>query len=74
MARQAPGTASTEFFICVGNQPGLDYGGENNPDGQGYAAFGKVVKGLNVIQKIYDQPEEDQAFTPPVAIISIKRL
>lgn len=74
MARQAPGTATTEFFICVGNQPGLDYGGENNPDGQGYAAFGKVVKGLNVIQKIYDQPEEDQAFTPPVAIISIKRL
>ncbi|TKK70251.1 peptidylprolyl isomerase [Ilyomonas limi] len=74
MARQAPGTATTEFFICVGNQPGFDYGGENNPDGQGYAAFGKVVKGMDVVRKIYDQPEEDQAFMPPVAIISIKRL
>ena len=74
MARQAPGTATTEFFICVGNQPGFDYGGENNPDGQGYAAFGKVVKGMDVVRKIYDQPEQDQAFVPPVAIISIKKL
>ena len=45
LARQEPGTATTEFFICVGAQPGFDYGGENNPDGQGYAAFGKCVKG-----------------------------
>lgn len=74
MARLAPGTATTEFFICVGNQPGFDYGGENNPDGQGYATFGKVVKGMSVVRKIYDQPENDQAFTPPVAIISIRRL
>jgi peptidyl-prolyl cis-trans isomerase A (cyclophilin A) len=73
LARVAPGTAGTEFFICVDDQPGLDYGGENNPDGQGYAAFGKVVKGLNVVRKIYDQPEEDQAFIPPVPIISIER-
>jgi peptidyl-prolyl cis-trans isomerase A (cyclophilin A) len=55
-------------------QPGFDFGGENNPDGQGYAAFGKVVKGMDVVRKIYDQPEQDQAFAPPVAIISIKRL
>jgi len=44
LARDKPGTGTTEFFICVGDQPGFDYGGENNPDGQGYAAFGKVVK------------------------------
>src|SRR6476469_9088774 len=50
LARQAPGTANTEFFICVGDQPGFDYGGANNPDGQGYAAFGKVVKGMDVIK------------------------
>ena len=74
MARDAPGTATTEFFVCVGDQPGLDFGGENNPDGQGYAAFGKVVKGMNVVRKIYDQPEQDQSFTPPVAIISITRV
>jgi len=44
LARQEPGTANTEFFICIGEQKGFDYGGTNNPDGQGYAAFGQVVK------------------------------
>jgi len=73
LARQAPGTATTEFFICVGDQPGFDYGGKNNPDGQGYAAFGKVVKGLDVVRAIYAMPEEDQSFTPPVTIKNIVR-
>jgi len=73
MARLAPGTASTEFFICIGNQPGLDYGGTNNTDGQGYAAFGKVVKGMDVVQKIFNQNEADQAFDPPVHIFNIAR-
>lgn len=74
LARQEPGTATTEFFICLGNQPGFDYGGENNPDKQGYAAFGKVVKGMDIIKLIYNRPEDDQAFTPPVAIYNIIRL
>ena len=74
LARQAPGTASTEFFICLGNQPGFDYGGKNNPDGQGYAAFGKVVKGMDVVQKIYNAPENDQSFDPPVDIYRVIRL
>ena len=73
MARLEPGTANTEFFICIGDQPGFNYGGENNPDGQGYAAFGKVVKGMNVINTIYNRPENDQSFTPPVVIINIRR-
>jgi peptidyl-prolyl cis-trans isomerase A (cyclophilin A) len=73
LARQAPGTATTEFFICVGDQPGFDYGGKNNPDGQGYAAFGKVVKGMDVVRAIYAMPEEDQSFTPPVPIKNIVR-
>jgi peptidyl-prolyl cis-trans isomerase A (cyclophilin A) len=73
LARQAPGTATTEFFICVGDQPGFDYGGKNNPDGQGYAAFGKVVKGMDVVRAIYGLPEEDQSFTPPVPIKNIVR-
>ena len=74
LARQAPGTANTEFFICIGDQPGFDYEGENNPDGQGYAAFGKVVKGMDIVRRIYDMPEEDQYFNPPVPIYNIKRL
>ena len=73
LARQAVGTATTEFFICVGDQPGFDYGGKNNPDGQGYAAFGKVVKGMDVVRAIYGMPEEDQSFTPPVPIKNIVR-
>ena len=73
LARQAVGTATTEFFICVGDQPGFDYGGRNNPDGQGYAAFGKVVRGMDVVRAIYAMPEEDQSFTPPVPIKNIVR-
>ena len=74
LARQEPGTANTEFFICVGDQPGFDYGGENNPDGQGYAAFGKVTKGLDIVRRIYDMPEEEQYFDPAVPIYNIVRL
>ncbi len=74
MARLEPGTAKSEFFICMDDQPGFDFGGDNNPDKQGYAAFGKVVKGMNVVNTIYNRPENDQAFTPPVVIINIKRL
>ena len=74
LARQEPGTASTEFFICIGDQPGFDYGGANNPDGQGYAAFGKVVKGMNLVKSIYDAPETDGTLDPLVYIFKVKRL
>jgi peptidyl-prolyl cis-trans isomerase A (cyclophilin A) len=73
-ARQEPGTAGSEFFICIGDQPGFDFNGENNPDKQGYAAFGRVVKGMDVVKKIYNQPEEEQSFQPPVHIFNIKKL
>ena len=74
LARQEPGTANTEFFICIGNQSGFDYGGENNPDGQGYAAFGKVIKGIAIVRRIYNMPEEEQYFDPTVPIYNIVRL
>jgi peptidyl-prolyl cis-trans isomerase A (cyclophilin A) len=73
LARDQPGTATSEFFICVGDQPGFDFGGENNPDKLGYAAFGRVVKGMKVVRRIYNQPENDQRFTPPVPIYNIVR-
>jgi peptidyl-prolyl cis-trans isomerase A (cyclophilin A) len=73
LARREPGTGTTEFFICIGKQPGLDYGGENIEDRQGYATFGKVVKGMDIVRKIYRQNEDDQYFDPPVMIYSIKR-
>jgi peptidyl-prolyl cis-trans isomerase A (cyclophilin A) len=74
LARQEPGSANTEFFICVGDQPGFNYGGENNPDGQGYAAFGKVVKGMDIVRRIYSMPEEEQYFDPVVPIYNIVKL
>src|SRR5687767_6371527 len=52
MARGRPDTARDGFFICIGNQPELDYGGRRNADGQGFAAFGRVVRGMDVVKKI----------------------
>ena len=74
MARMEPGTASTEFFICVGDQPELDYGGKRNPDGQGFAAFGKVVSGMDVVRKIQQQKDEKQTLLEPVKIFSMQIL
>ncbi|HET53584.1 MAG TPA: peptidylprolyl isomerase, partial [Ignavibacteria bacterium] len=71
MARNEPGTASTEFFICIGNQPELDFGGKRNADGQGFAAFGKVIKGMDVVRKIQQLPDENQYLKEPVRIISM---
>lgn len=74
LARTAPGTANTEFFICMGDQPAYDYGGSANSDGQGFAAFGKVIKGMDVVKQIHEQPDNETSFTPPLAIINIVRL
>jgi peptidyl-prolyl cis-trans isomerase A (cyclophilin A) len=74
LARTAPGTASTEFFICIGDQPAYDYGGKANPDGQGFAAFGRVVKGMDVVRKIHSQPDNETTFTPPITIEQVKRI
>jgi peptidyl-prolyl cis-trans isomerase A (cyclophilin A) len=52
MARGKPESASSEFFICINNQPELDFGGKRNPDGQGFAAFGMVTKGMDIVKKI----------------------
>lgn len=73
MARNAPGTASSEFFICIGHQPELDFGGKRNPDGQGFAAFGRVVKGMDVVKLIQQLPDTGQYLIAPVKIFSIKR-
>ena len=58
LARDKPGSASTEFFICVGDQPELDYGGKRNPDGQGVAAFGRVIGGMEIVRKIQQMPAD----------------
>ena len=52
MAREKPDSASHHFFICLRDQPELDFGGRRNPDGQGFAAFGRVVSGLAAARRI----------------------
>lgn len=73
MARAFADSATSDFFICIGDQPELDFGGKRNADAQGFAAFGKVTKGMDVVKKIQQAPYKDQALTPPIKIISIKR-
>jgi peptidyl-prolyl cis-trans isomerase A (cyclophilin A) len=74
MARMEPGTASSEIFICIGNQPELDFGGKRNPDGQGFAAFGKVIKGMDVVREIQSKPDKEQMLIEPVNIIKVERI
>ena len=73
MARSKPGSATSEIFICIGDQPELDFGGKRNPDGQGFAAFGKVVQGMDVVREIQKQPVEGQRLTPAIQILNIIR-
>jgi peptidyl-prolyl cis-trans isomerase A (cyclophilin A) len=74
MARNEPGTASSEFFICIGDQPELDAGGKRNPDNQGFAAFGKVTKGMDIVKKIQLLEDKEQYLEKPVKIISVSRI
>jgi peptidyl-prolyl cis-trans isomerase A (cyclophilin A) len=75
MARDKPGSASTEFFICIGDQPSLDFGGKRNPDGQGFAAFGKIMAGMDLIRKIQSmQADSNQLLIKKVTIDSISIL
>jgi peptidyl-prolyl cis-trans isomerase A (cyclophilin A) len=71
MARAEPGTATSSFFICIGPQPELDLGGRRNPDGQGFAAFGRVVRGMDVVRRIQKMDQDRQLLEQPVTIISI---
>jgi peptidyl-prolyl cis-trans isomerase A (cyclophilin A) len=71
MARAEPGTATSSFFICIGPQPELDFGGRRNPDGQGFAAFGRVVRGMDVVRRIQKMDQDRQLLKQSVTIISI---
>ena len=74
MARSGPDTAVSDFFICIGDQPSLDFGGARNPDGQGFAAFGRVVSGMDVVRAIHRAPAEGENLTPPVTLTRAVRL
>ena len=74
MARGLPDTAQDSFSICIGRQPELDFGGKRNLDGQGFAAFGRVVQGMDVARKIQVAPASGQTLLPPIRISRIVRV
>jgi peptidyl-prolyl cis-trans isomerase A (cyclophilin A) len=82
MARGGPDSATSGWFICINDQPSLDFGGTRNPDGQGFAAFGRVVSGMDVVRKIQAAPSstnrstnaEAQRLTPPIKISKVSRM
>jgi peptidyl-prolyl cis-trans isomerase A (cyclophilin A) len=73
MARGGPNTATSDVFICIGDQPSLDFGGARNADGQGFAAFGKVVSGMEIVRRMQASPANGQTLTPPIRILNIVR-
>jgi peptidyl-prolyl cis-trans isomerase A (cyclophilin A) len=74
MARSEPNSATCSFFICIDDQPELDFGGKRNPDGMGFAAFGKVTEGMDVVKKIQMQKDKDQFLISPIMINEIVKL
>jgi peptidyl-prolyl cis-trans isomerase A (cyclophilin A) len=82
MARGTPDSATSGWFICINDQPSLDFGGQRNPDGQGFGAFGRVVSGMAVVRKIQMAPSstnrttntEAQRLTPPIKITKVARV
>jgi peptidyl-prolyl cis-trans isomerase A (cyclophilin A) len=70
----AADSATSGFVICLEDTPSLDFGSKRYPDGEGFAAFGRVVKGMDVVRRIQQQPVEKQALTPPVTIVRMSRI
>ena len=82
MARGGPDSATSGWFICINDQPSLDFGGMRNPDGQGFGAFGRVVSGMDVVRRIQAAPSsatrttntEAQRLTPPIKVLKVARI
>ncbi len=83
MTRNAPGSATSDFFICASPAAYLDAHPGAPGDNQGFAAFGTVVKGLDVVRKILALPTggeaanpsmKGQMLDPPAPILSIRRV
>jgi peptidyl-prolyl cis-trans isomerase A (cyclophilin A) len=74
MTRGDVDTAREQFFICVGDQPSLDFGGGRKKDGQGFAAFGRVTSGMEVVRAVQRSPHEGQRLVPPVRLVGMVRL
>lgn len=68
LARWGPDTATSSFSIVVRDSPPMDYGGARAADGQGFAVFGRVVAGMDVVEAIHATPARDERLLRPVRI------
>ena len=79
MARTGPDTATGSFSVVIGNQPEMNFGGRRNPDGQGFAVFGRVVRGMDVVRAIHASPTgptgpyASESLVPPIRILGASR-
>lgn len=75
LARFAPGAVYHSMFVCMRDEPGLDEGGQRNPDGQGFAAFGQIVHGFDHLERIFVRhasgPEHLDA---PIRVQTVRRV
>ena len=83
MARLAPGSATAEFFIVLGDLINLDAQPANDGDNAGYAVFGQVIDGMDVVKKLLELPRSEsdkdgamkgQMLKVPVKVISVRRV
>jgi peptidyl-prolyl cis-trans isomerase A (cyclophilin A) len=79
MARSGPDTARASFSIVIGDQPEMDFGGKRNADGQGFAVFGRVVRGMDVVRAIQASPTgqsgpyRTETLDPPIKVLKAYR-
>ena len=79
MARSDPDTATASFSVVIGDQPEMNFGGRRNADGQGFAVFGRVIRGMEVVRAIHASPTGSQgpygteSLTPPIRILKAYR-
>jgi peptidyl-prolyl cis-trans isomerase A (cyclophilin A) len=79
MARNGPDSATASFSIVIGDQPEMDFGGKRNPDGQGFAVFGRVVRGMDVVKAIQSSPTgqsgpyRTESLDPPIKVLKARR-
>lgn len=83
MARYAPGTATGDFFVSVGATPAYDAGRPYSIDADGFAVFGRVVEGLDIVRGLLDAPKSltegegfmrGQMLDPKITIVTARRV
>jgi len=81
MARNAPGSATGDFFITLGAMQSMDANPAAPGDNLGFAAFGRVIEGMDVVRRILDAPTSPtegegvmrgQMLAPPVRIVTAR--